>query len=632
MTNVLVNNQMTPQQLNDSEGKVFHYQWEWNLQASPEQLWPYVADTNRFDKDAGLPAYEKPEESSSLGLPNSRRRMTIKMYGVPITWVEEPFQWIRPFRFGVTRTYEPGQIPLLQPIKQLRVLAELRHNRDGGTHLTYNVWVTPRNWLGYLAIPFQIGRVYAKSFERVFLQYDKLAVEAVPFEAVESSSPLSSGAERRIETLQNELTMLGHEAELVNKLMTLVMSADDLSLSQIRPYLLARQWNRPRQEVLALMLQATRSGLLNFKWDLLCPSCRAAKGSAQTLADVTQTIHCETCNIDYRANFDQSVELTFTPNPAIRQIPEQVVFCTSGPESAPHIAVQQLLQPGESRTVMARLENGRYQLRSTVIPGNHFIEVNANGAEESMLVGKPSSWESDDNFIAPTATLTFVNETDEENLILLERVSWADHAVTAAEVTTLQQFRDLFSEEALRPGDQISVGSLTVLFTDLCDSTRMYQEIGDAPAFGLVMDHFDVLVDAVREEGGAIVKTIGDSVMAVFLRPVAALKAVSRAQAELKRLETIRPLRLKASVHYGPSIAVTLNERLDYFGSTINIAARLEKFAEGGDIVVSEAVIHDPEVQDYVNNEDDSLTMEMFGSTLKGFDDKCFNLHRIYLS
>ena len=113
--------------------------------------------------------------------------------------------------------------------------------------------------------------------------------------------------------------------------------------------------------------------------------------------------------------------------------------------------------------------------------------------------------------------------------------AWSDQAITAAEVLTLQRFRDLFAEEALRPGDQIVVGSLTVLFTDLVDSTRMYREIGDATAFGLVMDHFDVLRAAIEAADGAIVKTIGDAVMAVFRRPAAGLQAILAAQEQLQR-------------------------------------------------------------------------------------------------
>src|SRR5439155_5493207 len=108
-------------------------------------------------------------------------------------------------------------------------------------------------------------------------------------------------------------------------------------------------------------------------------------------------------------------------------------------------------------------------------------------------------------------SLRLENTTDSEQLFILERMAWSDQAATAAEVTALQVFRDLFAHEALRPGDQISVGSLTVLFTDLKDSTRMYREIGDATAFGHVMNHFDILKQVIADEDGALVKTIGDS-------------------------------------------------------------------------------------------------------------------------
>ncbi len=58
-----------------------------------------------------------------------------------------------------------------------------------------------------------------------------------------------------------------------------------------------------------------------------------------------------------------------------------------------------------------------------------------------------------------------------------------------------------------------------MLFTDLKSSTQLYREIGDATAFGRVMNHFDVVKKLIAEEDGALVKTIGDAVMAVFRRP-----------------------------------------------------------------------------------------------------------------
>jgi class 3 adenylate cyclase len=221
------------------------------------------------------------------------------------------------------------------------------------------------------------------------------------------------------------------------------------------------------------------------------------------------------------------------------------------------------------------------------------------------------------------------NDTSEEQLFIIERTAWNDQAATAAEVTALQHFRDLFADEALRPGEKVAVGTLTVLFTDLLGSTAMYREMGDAPAFGKVMSHFDILRESIAEEDGALVKTIGDAVMAVFKRPASAVRAILKAQRRLASGETGASLRLKAGIHTGPCIAVTLNDRLDYFGSSVNIASRLEGLSSGTDVVISGQTRSDPEVAALLANEDLSARCEKFEARLRGFGGERFELWRI---
>src|SRR5260370_36393744 len=115
---------------------------------------------------------------------------------------------------------------------------------------------------------------------------------------------------------------------------------------------------------------------------------------------------------------------------------------------------------------------------------------------------------------AGVVTFTLTNESNSEQIVLLEHTQWSDQATSAAEVTSLQSFRDLFSSEALRPGESIGVGRMAILFTDLEGSTAMYVTQGDAPAFRRVMDHFTILRDGVVHKRGALVKTIGDAIMA----------------------------------------------------------------------------------------------------------------------
>lgn len=602
--------------------KEFYYNWEWQLQAAPQELWPLVADTNRFNRDTGLMPLDVDQPTAS----GMGRRLAFKMFGlIPIEWDEEPFQWIYGREFGVIRRYVKG------PVKEMRVKVTLTPTAAGGTSLRYEVWATPKNLLGQLAIPIQIGQISYRTFDKTFRLYDRLTVKHQPVTTWPAFVQLAPHAEARLAAARTQLLADNQPVALIDKLFALIQTADDFIVSQLRPYQLADEWQVARRTMLELCLMATRAGVLDFQWRVLCPLCRGAGNNiAEHLDELHQNVHCDSCNIDFRANFDRSVEVTFKPNPAIRLV-EVVAYCVAGPQITPHIVAQQLLPPNGRVNLQLGLEHGRYRLRSSGLEGSQALIVAAAGGQaQRSLVAEPGGWPDDEKMLTDRPTLEFVNCTPLDQLFILERMAWSDQAVTAAEVTSLQKFRDLFSREALRPGEQFAVGSVAILFTDLVDSTRLYNEIGDAPAFGVVLNHFDVLREAIDEEGGAIIKNIGDAIMAVFQRPVAALRAMTKAQQILSNPpEGTRPLFLKAGVHYGPCIAVTLNERLDYFGSAVNKAARLEKFAYGNAIVITEEVRHDPEVEAFLAREDTPHAAEMFAAALKGFDVDEFALWRI---
>jgi len=192
-----------------------------------------------------------------------------------------------------------------------------------------------------------------------------------------------------------------------------------------------------------------------------------------------------------------------------------------------------------------------------------------------------------------------VNDADFELAALIEDRTWARDALTAPEVISLQAFRDLFAEATLRPGDDAGVSQVALLFTDLRGSTALYERVGDAAAYNIVREHFALLAAIVREHDGAVVKTIGDAVMASFSDPARAVRAAIAMQGEIgSSSQGFRDLVLKVGVHAGPSVVVTLNDRLDYFGSTVNMAARLQGESTGGDIVLSRAVADDPAVRE----------------------------------
>jgi class 3 adenylate cyclase len=158
-----------------------------------------------------------------------------------------------------------------------------------------------------------------------------------------------------------------------------------------------------------------------------------------------------------------------------------------------------------------------------------------------------------------------------------------------------QTFRDFFRSEVIAATEGISVRDVTFVFTDLKGSTALYERIGDLNAYIQVQRHFQYLLDVTVRHNGAVTKTIGDAVMAAFETPADAVRAAVGMCDAVDQLNRDRPQRdfiLKIGVHRGASIAVTLNERLDYFGQTVNIAARVQDIADGDEICMT-ADVHD---------------------------------------
>jgi class 3 adenylate cyclase len=581
-----------------------HFHWNWTLKSAPEALWPLIADTNRFDRDSNRPAVEMLDTSAPRK--NGQLQIRLYEYGVPLEYEQEPFEWVYPQFFSVTRRFISG------PIADIRIRADLKAVEDG-TELSYQVWITPKNILGWMAIPVQIGLLSRRTFEQAFLNLDRLANEGRWAEASSKAPRLSPAARARLDARGQDLGAAGIDAANISKLTALLLSGDELVLSRLRPYELADYWGMPRDEALHLFLQAVRVGLLEFRWDVLCPRCRVAKQSTQTLKDLKVGVHCDTCNIDYETHFSRSVELTFRPNPLIRAA-DLKEFCIGGPTATPHVLHQQLVGGSDELNWEIELEPGRYRLRALDLPGGQYFRVQSGPAQLDLEIAT-GSWNEYEPVLSSGAHLRVTNPFERRHLILLERMSWSDLALTAAEVTTRQVFRDLFAEEALRPGERISVGSLAVLFTDLTASTQYYREAGDAVAFGQIMSHFDNVREIVDSRGGSVVKTMGDSVMAVFLDPEAALLSAQDIQREMSRQFSDGVLQVKASLSYGQCIGAMLNGRLDYFGTTVNLASRLQEISAAGQLVLTQKVLDDPGVSLR------RLDVKKAGTAARGFED-----------
>ena len=607
----------------------FRYRWEWSLHSTPEQLWPYVSDTQRFNRVAARYRVTSIAEDDA-GVQQVRAR-----YFVPLAWDEHPFEWERPRRFSVYRRFYG---PILRDFTSRASLTP----QAGGTLLRYAVTVCPATVLGMLAIPIQIGLISRRRFEHAFRQIDEFlqhpSETRVPFGSPRTF--VTGEAAQRVQDIARELSEDGYPTDLIDRLIHFIRQTEDDEVIHLRPYAMADQWGAPRREVLQLCLAATRRGLLELRWDVTCPMCRGAKTSVPELSDVRADARCPSCRADFQVDFNHALEVTFRPHPALRPL-EIVDYCVGGPQLTPHIVVQQIIAPGATRTIDVALDQGAHRVRARsklpqAVSGHLDLRVTSEPAERPAasisIHAHAGGWSADWDVVTPTPAITITNATADVQNIVIERTAWNAQAVTAAELSTQQAFRDWFARQALRPDVQLGISYLTILFTDLRGSTQLYRQIGDTPAFERVLEHFDVLRHSVDAHAGALIKTIGDAIMAAFLDPaqgVAAALDILQGMAELNRAREDYPLRLKLGLHAGPAIAVTLNERLDYFGTTVNMASRLEGQAQGDDLIVSPEVMRQPAVQRLLS--DRHTVIEEFNARLKGFVDEEFRLYRLHL-
>ncbi|MEN9935359.1 MAG: hypothetical protein RLZZ387_1938 [Chloroflexota bacterium] len=589
-------------------GYTIHLNTSVELGATVERLWPLLSDTDRVNRMLGLPAFERAEPAEDLA-----QIIGGHYLGVPVSWREYPFEWVFEQEFGVERAFAP---PI--PVDRLVTRTRLTPLPGGRTRAEVYVGLAPRGPLGGLAARLVVGRQLLRDLRSAYHSLGALAAAAEDVPPPPARAP-SVNAGRLAQGLAH-LRELGLPPALIGRLDTHLRAADDPDVLKMRPFALADRWGEPRLEVLRLFLYATRAGLLDLEWDVLCPSCRGPSARARTLSDLAAEAHCPSCNIRYDLDFDESVELRFSVSPMLREA-EDLAYCIGGPASTRHIFAQVWVPAGGAKELRLRLPPGSYRVRSRQLEGYGLFAAGDGDTAHGSTVRLADRGISADRpgLIAGDVTLSLANETQRNLLVILEQTAWSAQAASAALVTALSEFRQLFSAEVLAPGLGLAVRTLTFLFSDLKDSTRIYDLVGDSPAYARVRDHFDVLRQIIAHHRGALVKTIGDAVMAVFPAAddaVRASLAIQRAFTAGAIARGTPALRVKLGLHRGPCIAVNANGVLDYFGSTVNIAARVQGESIGGDIVLTQSVLGDPEVRAVLAREEPSV--EIFRRELKG--------------
>jgi class 3 adenylate cyclase len=444
---------------------------------------------------------------------------------------------------------------------------------------------------------------------------------------------------------------------VVDAIERLIAEGQDRDLNRINLLDFSARTGLDQEKVISGFLHASRLGLFDLSWNVLCPGCGGVLDAHATLKSLRHDdYNCALCAVGYEASVDELVEVAFTVSPRVRRIAAhdpntlpiweyvRQMFWSSGIDLNEasfsrlinEVTLEALeLPPGETAILSLQLPNEFIIVFEPVTHSAHFLDIQGEPASErqqfSIVFNKLQ---------APTGTtvmrpgplrLTLENQAGVRVLpavwvagnALHELLGKRKPILTAKRMLSNQTFRDVYKADNLNIDQRLKITSLTFLFTDLKGSTALYERVGDLAAFDLVRAHFHALLEIIASERGAVVKTIGDAVMATFIRPEHALAAGLRMRAAMKALNAERgkeDLILKIGIHEGPCLAVMLNERQDYFGQTVNIAARVQSLSTSQEIHITAPVIDSPAVATILEKE--ALKPIQKQAALRGIADK----------
>jgi len=433
------------------------------------------------------------------------------------------------------------------------------------------------------------------------------------------------------------------KAKPVRAIEKVIQDGADRELCRINALAFAARHKLDEEDVIAAFLHGARLGIFDMSWNILCPACGGVLDSGATLKTVKQTEYrCVLCAEDCEPTLDDIVEVTFTISPRVRRIaahdPETLpfieyyrqVFWSSGVDLPDDEALAKWfkettldaveLSAGEKVVLSLQLPEGYVIVFDPVLHMSQHIEVTGEPAPESQSLSFVMTRDH-----APSGPVQMhpgplrIALENRLNVRTLPGIWVAGNKLhdllgnrrpflTAKRLLTNQTFRDIYRTDTLDVDQRLKITSLSFLFTDLKGSTELYERVGDLVAYDLVRAHFRILNEIVAAENGAVVKTIGDAVMATFPTPDRAMAAALKMREALQDLKG--DLLLKIGIHEGPCLAVSLNDRQDYFGRTVNIAARVQGLATSRSIFATRRIVTDSEASKLLQSHGIAATLE----------------------
>lgn len=591
-----------PQNL--GERQVWEKTVTWELDSDRVDLWPLISNTERLNEAIGLPAVEYRTEQDPIA--GTRRFGSFTVSGMKVDWEEHPYEWIEGRRMCVLREFSNGPLQWYMSIVTMEPLA------GGGTSLSHQLRVQSRNWLGRIMITLKMDREGFRNLDRVYRRIDRSISVRLPTrptpDAFTDPKPMSRSQATRLSRAIERIVHAGVDSDAAAKLEMAMQTWSSQELARMRPLAMADRLGVAGSVMVDACLLAAHEGILNLRWDVLCPTCRVSAETKDELSQIHSHTNCEACDVNFQSNLSDAIEMVFQAHPEIRDSNSQK-YCIGGPVHSPHVVAQVRVEAGEPLEVQLDLGVGNYLVRGPRLPRTQNVIVQSTAAP-SRLDWSLSHFGSSNHtptLRAGRQTITITNDCDTPHMIRFERTIPRGDVVTAAMASTQPLFRKLFPTQRFREDNPIATQTMTFLTTGINNIDQLYNRLGDTHAYAAVHRLNAEISICVGGAGGTVVNTIGERLLAAFASRENAVIAAIRIRELVGRSAELMP-QLGIGVHGGPTLVTTQNNQLDYFGRTVRAASGLPDLA-GGDTLITEAVYADASVRDYLDGADNVITI-----------------------
>lgn len=519
------------------------------VQLTPSELWPLIADTSSLNKQLGLNAM-------SFEYENGKKIGRSKIWIFDSVWEEVPWSWSYEKYIKNSRLYSKG------PLKEIHSQWNIRNSGNGSLLRIQFQGVASRKFLNPLIrVMF---KVLGKKLQ------DHFTSLAGNRESGKVANVLPENWQRRMDSIN---------ANVKESMENLLLYGANVDLNRIQPKKFAREHRLNSRNVINSFLTLSKQPVFRLYFDLMCPHCRAPSHKLESLGEIPTLAECAACNTKFNSDKEDAVEVVFRPHENFLKL-DEVLYCSAEPAQQQKILLKANLKPADQIAFDCPdgITDLVLHLDEKDKRTSHPIEI-LTVKSEILLSSIPQS---------AGKSMSFKNDTEETMSLSLELDTESHDSLRIGEVLSYSEFVNYFGKQSLAPQVAVSLGQQAILFSDIVGSSEMYRAMGDTTAFEKVKIHFEKSFELVRHHKGQVVKTLGDSVMAAFPWTADAIRCAIAMQDWFESEKS--ELKIRISMNSGNCLAITLTNGIDYFGDTVNLAAKLQSEAGSGEIILAESM------------------------------------------